>query len=78
MDNALLQEAARHVLGFHNLEGGWTPGGFTHGLIALWGKADPSNRRRLAGAFPELGHVIATFENGHIEHIRRIARGDYL
>jgi hypothetical protein len=47
-------EEARNVLGHFGIEGGWTAGGFTTALMTAYGKADQSNRARLALGFPEL------------------------
>ena len=76
MDRAEMQLAARHVLGYHHLEDGWTPGSFTEGLIALWTRADVDNRAKLALVYPEMSAVIGYFTAGDVEHVRRIARGE--
>lgn len=68
------EAAARHVLGYYNLPGGYQPGGFTAGLISLWEKADPVNRAKLCMAFPEMGYVIEQFQKeGGEEIVRQIA-----
>lgn len=70
-----LQEACRHVLGHHHLEGGYLPGGFTAQLIDLWAKADMVNRYKLGSAFPEMAYAIDLFQNGQEDALRAVAEG---
>jgi hypothetical protein len=56
--------AARDILGFFHLNGGWQPGGFTTSLIDTHQRADSLNRIRLMLGFPVLGKALSVF---HLE-----------
>ena len=58
------QQAARDVLGFFDLEGGWALGGFTISLITTFQRADAVNRLRLGLVFPDLHEALRALEEG--------------
>ncbi len=49
---------ARDVLGYFGNEHGWQAGGFTQALMHAYGKADQSNRARIALGFPALAEAM--------------------
>lgn len=57
------QHCASIVLWAHGC-GGYAPGSFAEHLMAAWARADVSNQRRLATAFPTLADTIDEFRTG--------------
>jgi hypothetical protein len=59
-------KAARDMLGYYGLPGGWTPGSFTSALIKLLEVADTQNTARTLSAFPEFrtAYSVMTFDGG--------------
>lgn len=70
-----LQDAALHVLGYYKMPGGHTPGGFTTSLIQTYERADPSNRVRLAFAFPAIVTALGYVQRNEVEALSKLASG---
>ena len=70
--------AARDVLGWAGLEGGWSTGGFTSSLIKAICAADDDHQARLALGFPELVHAVQVYQRqyGGVERLQAAARGE--
>lgn len=75
LDDGLITSAALDALGYYNLPGGWQTGGFRTSLIATFGRADPTNRRRLADAFPELAYVLELIDQDKTLEVQFLAKG---
>lgn len=62
---------ARSVLGFYNLPGGWSIGGFEEGLFTAFTRADSQNFERLAQSYP--AHAMAL--RAELQELKDIAEG---
>lgn len=62
---------ARSVLGYYNLPGGWSIGGFEEGLFTAFSRADSHNFERLAQGFP--AHALAM--RAELQELKDIAEG---
>ena len=70
-----VRQAALNVMGYYQIPGGYTPGGFTTSLISTYELADASNRIRLAFAFPAIVGALGYVQRNDIEGLTKLASG---
>lgn len=75
MEEPIDSTAARDVLGWAGIEGGWRSGHFTSLLIQAICHADDKHQALIALGFPELVHAVRVYqrERGGIERLQAAA-----